>query len=366
MSLGLAELRQPSKPRRNRNLLLVLLFLCALPASAAGPDPRARAQALDDRSAVETDSGDYAAAIRDAREAADLYAALGDVRSRASSLNQVGLAQMYAGDYPSARTSLALALRLATTAGDAEARVEELLNLASVDFFTGRYSEAAANYDAAGRTIEEHRSEDWTKRRRRILLANRATLDQRLGRYDEALAAYRLALDDAAAVRPEEHAQMLVNLGVVYRRLGDPYKALAAYDQALDLFARNELLDGELGVLKNRGIVLALDLGQLGEARATFADALARATAAGSHREALQARLYGAETALRLGEVGPAARDFHAAYKAAVELDTVEEQWKALYGLARCETLGGDEAAAATHLRQAIGGIERIREAIRV
>jgi len=325
-----------------------------------------RAQILDQLSAIETDSGHYDAAVRDAREAAAIHAALGDVRGRVSSQNQVGLAQMYAGDYPKARKSLDLALKLTATAGDAEAIVEERMNLASVDFFTGRYSDAAANYDAAGRVIEAHPSEEWAPRRRRILLANQATLDQRLGRYDEALVSYRLALGDATGVRPEEQAQMLVNLGVVYRRMGDPYKALAAYDQALDLFARDRLLDGELGVLKNRGIVLALDLGRLDEARATFAEAFARATKAGSHREALQAQLYGAETLFRLGNPGPAARDFRAAFDTARTLDTVEEQWKALYGLARCETLLGNEAAASQHLREAIAVIEKIREAIRV
>jgi tetratricopeptide (TPR) repeat protein len=404
MILGLAGVRQRPGRARNRNLqgsflfCGALLFLLALPASAAqiaqrlataeqlvesgdtagaiaayrailgavpGKQP-VRAQILDQLSAIETDSGDYAAAVRDARDAAAIHAALGDVRSRAASMNQAGLAQMYAADYPSARTSLALAFRLATTAGDAERRVEELLNLASVDFFTGRYSDAAANYVAAGAVIEAHRAEEWTRRRRRILLANQATLDLRLGRYDEALAAYQQALQDTADVRPGEHAQMLVNLGVVYRRLGDPYKALDAYDRALSLFARDELLDGELGVLKNRGIVLALDLSRLAEARATFAEAFARATAAGSHREALQAQLYGAETMLRLGDAAASARDFRAAYAAALQLETVEDQWKALYGLARCETLSGDETAAATHLRQAIDVIEKIREGIRV
>lgn len=404
MILGLGQLRQRSRLPRNRNVRRALLFsgslLLVIPLLASeaeitqrlsaaerlleqgdtagatatyrsllelvpGKEP-GRAQILDQLSAIETDSGDYDAAIRDAKEAAAIHAARDDVRRRVSSLNQVGLAQMYAGDYSSARTSLALALRLATAAGDAEARIEELMNLASVDFFTGRYSDAAANYDAAGRVIDAHRSEEWTRRRRRILLANKATLDQRLGRYDEALAEYRLALGDGSDVRPEEHAQMLVNLGVVFRRLGDPYKALAAYDQALELFARDRQLDGELGVLKNRGIVLALDLGRLDEARATFADAFARATKAGSHREALQAQLYGAETMLRLGDAVPAARDFRAAYDAALALDTVEDQWKALYGLARCETLLGDETSAAKHLRNAIDVIEKIREAIRV
>jgi len=367
MFLGLTHLRRRPRASRNNNLHRALFFLVflALPASAAS-DQLARAQMLDQRSAIETDSGDYAAAIRDATAAAAIHAARGDVRSRASSVNQAGLAQTYSGDYPAARASLELALRLATSAGDAEGQVEELLNLASVDYFTGRYGDAAAHYAAAGRIIDAHGSEAWTARRRRILLANQATLDQRLGRYDQALAAYRRALAGAADIRPGEHAQMLVNLGVVYRRLGDPYQALTAYDQALKLFASDRLLDGELGVLKNRGIVLALDLGRLEEARATFADALSRATAAGSQREALQARLYGAETMLRLGDLVPAARDFRLAAQTALELDSVEDRWKALYGLARCETRAGDVASAATHLRAAIDVIEKIREDLRV
>jgi hypothetical protein len=146
--------------------------------------------------------------------------------------------------------------------------------------------------------------------------------------------------------------------------MGDPYKALDAYGRARPMFAGD--IDGELGVLKNRGIVLALDLGRLDEARATFADAYARATSAGNAREALQAQLYGAETQLRLGHSSEASRSFAAAHRAAVELETVEDQWKALYGLARSAMKLGDDAAAARHLRDAVSVIEQIRDAIRV
>ncbi|MBV9496785.1 MAG: CHAT domain-containing protein [Acidobacteria bacterium] len=399
MNPGLASLRQRAHRPRNRNLWLVaFFFVCSLRAQAATveetfaaaqaqidagdtaaglatyrtllrslpPNARTRGEVLDQLSAIETDAGDYDAAERDANEAAAVYAALHDLRAQASSLNQAGLAEMYAGHYDLARKTLETALRVATQAGDAEARVEELMNLASVDFYTGRYADAATHYDAASQVIDAHRSAEWTPRRRRILLANRATLDQRLGRYDAALGQYQLALADTANLRSDEHAQMLVNLGVVYRRLGDPYKALAAYDQALALFAVDQQLDAELGVLKNRAIVLALDLGRLAEARATFADALSRATKAGNAREALQARLYGAETQFRLGDTAAAARDFRIASGEATALGTVEEQWKALYGLARCELAGGDETSAERHLREAVEGIEKIREAIRI
>jgi tetratricopeptide (TPR) repeat protein len=366
MFLVPALLRQRGCVVRNRNLWCALLFLALTVPLAAATTDRARAEQLLDQSVVETDAGEYEAAVRSAREAAKLYATLGDAPNRTAALNQVGLAQTYAGLYPEARAALEEALRVAVTSHDAEAVVEERMNLASVDFFTGRYADAATQYTAVEGVLAARRTEEWTRRRRLLLLANRATLDQRLGRYREALAAYRLALTDTADLRAEEHAQMLSNLGVLYRRMGDPYKALDAYDRAGALFARNQHVDGELGVLKNRGIVLALDLGRLDEARDTFAVAFARATSAGNAREALQAQLYGAETKLRLGNAVEASADFRAAQASAVELETVEEQWKALYGLARCATLLGDDSAATAHLRNAVAVIEQIRDAIRI
>jgi tetratricopeptide (TPR) repeat protein len=367
MVFVLPSLRQHGSGRRNRNLCLVLIFsLLAFPLAVSADERGAQAERLLDQSVTQIDEGDYAAAVRSAEAAARLYAALGDARNRTAALNQAGLAQTYAGLYPAARVSLGEALRVASATSDVERIVEERMNLASVDFFTGRYADAAAQYAAVQKMLDAHRAEAWTRRRRRILLANQATLDQRLGRYPQALAAYRLALADAGDVRDDEHAQMLTNVGVLYRRMGDPYKALEAYAKARALFARDQHVDGELGVLKNRGIVLALDLGRLDEARATFAEAFTRASEAGNAREALQAQLYGAETDLRRGKAPDASREFRQAYDASVTLETMEEQWKALYGLARCDTLLGDDASATDHLRQAVLVIEQIREALRV
>lgn len=366
----LTLLRQSQVGSRNRNLSCVVFF-CVLLLAPASFAPTSFAEVpkpdqLLERAVAATDAGNYDAAVRDANEAARLYGAGGDAVQRSIALNQAGLAQMYAGLYPAARASFESSLRVASAANDFEGVVEERMNLASVDFYQGRYADAAAHYDAAARVLDAHPREDWTPRRRRILLANRATLDQRLGRYEEALAAYRLALSDTRDVLAEEHAQMLANVGVLYRRMGDPYKALDAYERARAIFARDRHVDGELGVLKNRGIALALDLGRLEEARTTFADAYARATAAGNAREALQAQLYGAETQFRLGHAAEAARDFQAAHAAAVELETVEDQWKALYGLARSESALGNDASATKHLREAVAVIEQIRDAIRV
>jgi tetratricopeptide (TPR) repeat protein len=364
MLFVLRLLRQRRGTSRNRNLRLTLIFLlCTVPLAAQTPDD------LLARSAEETDAGEYDAAVRDAVAAAHAYAAGRDLTNESIAWNQAGLARLYAAQYSQARALFEKALAVAASARDFEGVVEEHMNLASTDFFTGRYNDAAIQYDVVSRILDQHPNEKWTSRRRRLLLANRATLDQRLGRYDQALVAYQTALRDTTDVLPEEHAQMLANLGVLYRRMGDPYKALEAYEKAAVLFRRDRHVDGELGVVKNRGIVLALDLHRLDEALAAFVEARTHAAAAGNAREVLQAELYGAETLRRLGRTREAADGFRTAYDESVRHETIEDQWKALYGLARCEledhTASGDRAAA-QHLSKAVDVIEQIRESIRI
>ena len=359
----------------NRNLIRVMIVrvrtvllasILALPLLPAAAQPPSKAALLEARAKAETDAGRYPAAIRDANAAAAIHATNGDKRSEGRALNLTGMAEVYAGDYGAATAVFTNALALATTARDDEERAEVLSNLASVDFFLGRYADASASYDAALAIADAHRADPWAPRRRRILLVNKATLDQRLGRDQEALEWYRQAQAAGPDLRPREQAQILVNLGVLYRHLGDPVKALQQYDAALALFAREQQLDSELSVMKNRGIVLALDLGQLDAARANFSEVLDRATKANSRREILQAHLYRGETELRLGQLDPAEVDFANALEIARALRTSEEEWKALYGLGRTELRRGNVAAARQHLESAVQVVESIREAIRV
>jgi len=338
----------------------------SLVAALAVAQPLDRATVLEERAKVATNAGQYAAAIRDAKAAAAIHAAKGDARGQGRALNQVGLAEVYAGDYRQATTIFTKAIELAATARDGEGGAEAMSNLGSVDFFLGRYGEAAEHYDGALKLAEAHRAETWAPRRLHILLVNKAVLDQRLGRDREALEWYRQAKAASPGLRPREQAQILMNLGVLYRHLGDPIKALKQYDASMDLFLREHQLDAELAVMKNRGIVLALDLGQLEAARTTFSDVLDRATAANSRREMLQAQLYRGETELRLGRLEPAGLDFASALEAARSLHTAEEEWKALYGLARTELRQTNVAAARTHLESAVSVIENIREEIRI
>ena len=89
---------------------------------------------------------------------------------------------------------------------------------------------------------------------------------------------------------------MLSNIGTLYRRLGDPYKAMKQYQSAEALYRTDHNRDGEIGVMKNTGIALAMDLHEYAAATAAFGKALAMAEESGNVREAVQARLYLGET----------------------------------------------------------------------
>ncbi|HYM60747.1 MAG TPA: CHAT domain-containing protein [Thermoanaerobaculia bacterium] len=325
-----------------------------------------RGAILDALSGLETNAGDYVSAVRHSNEAAAIYAGQRDERHRSAALNRAGVALLYAGDYRAAERSFGEAIAASSAVHDDAGRAEQITNLANVYLFLGRYADASASYDAVLGITAAHPDQSWTARRRRIVLVNRATLDQRLGRDEQALGIYRQVQASGRDLRPREQAQILMNLGVLYRHLGDPIKALKMYDDAMALFAREQQVDGELGVMKNRGIVLALDLGRLEEARQTFSDALDRATKASNRREMLQAQLYRAESELRSGALEAARADFQICVEAAHALGTNEEQWKALYGLGRTEMRLGRAAEAADHLHRAVKVIETIREAIRV
>jgi cytochrome c-type biogenesis protein CcmH/NrfG len=69
------------------------------------------------------------------------------------------------------------------------------------------------------------------------------------GRYDDAIQAYREALE-----RDPENGNLWTDLGVMYRRSGNPQQALESFDRAIALAPRHEI------ARFNRGIVLLHDL----------------------------------------------------------------------------------------------------------
>ena len=114
-------------------------------------------------------------------------------------------------------------------------------------------------------------------------------------------------------------------MGAAYRRLGDPKQALQFYGYADEYYAKEKDIDGELGVLKNSGIVLALDLGRLPDALKTFDRVRALAEKTKSQREAMQALLYRGETLYRMGKTAGSGKGI---YRGAGGSGTSWARWK--------------------------------------
>ena len=172
---------------------------------------------------------------------------------------------------------------------------------------------------------------------------------------------YNELLHSGQSLPAAEQAQLLANIGVLRRRLGDPQKALDTYREAQELYRRAAHRRGRISVLNNIGIVQAMDLGDFAAAARTFSDSLKLAEQSGSRPSAVHARLYRGEALYRAGRVDDSAADFRVAAEQAKELHEPEEEWKALYGLARTAESSADTARVTSYLEQAVNLIESLR-----
>jgi CHAT domain-containing protein len=342
------------------------LYESLLPVLEKGKDLAALGSVHNALSQIAAAQGEYDRAAASGRDAAEAYRKLGDRNGQTRAVNNIGVAELYRGDYPLALEHFEEALALSRATADREGEVEELNNIGSVFFLQARYLDALHSYRSALDRVDQAAGAPWHARRRRLTINNLAALFQRLGGYEQALDLHRQLQKSPQALGPSEQARLLTNLGVLYRRLEDPFKALETYQAAKQLFAREKHLDGEISVLKNIGIVQALDLDDLSAALDAFTGALALAEQSGNRREAMQVHLYRGEALLRLGEVEAPTRDLEAALASATELGTTEERWKALYGLGRVARKKGQDELAAAQFRQAIAGIESVRSKLQL
>lgn len=322
--------------------------------------------ALSNMADITDAAGQYDSAISLARESTEVCRKLGDRVCEAKSRNDAGLANLNAGNYEDAATELEAALILSTQTGDAETSVTVLNNLGNVYYYLAKYSEALRTYESAAQIVEKSSGEPWAPVWRKLTRLNLATLYQRLGNDQRAISIYHEELNNPQDLSDREIAHVLANVGISYRHLGDGAEALKNYHDAETYYARQKDVDGELGVLKNIGIVFGLDLGRLNDALKTFDQAHALAEKTGNQREMMQAVLYRAETLYRIGRFAEAGKDFDSALAAAVQLGTVEEQWKALYGLGKIALQNDQTDLAERQFRAAIEKIESLRSKLQL
>jgi tetratricopeptide (TPR) repeat protein len=312
-------------------------------------------------------AGEYDKAAAIAREYLQVCLKLHNRICEARAHNDIGLARSNAGNYADGALELEAALKLAPEANEPATTVMILNNLGNVYYYQAKYTEALRTYEEAAGEVEKNASEAWAVAYRDITRLNLATLYQRVGNSQHAIDIYRNVMHSPAKpLTARETAHVYANLGILYRRLGDAENALKAYHDAENWYAKQKDSDGEIGVLKNVGILQALDLDRLKDALATFDKALQLANKTGNQREVMQIELYRGETLDRMGRTEDAATVFHVALDEAVQLQTVEEQWKAVYGLGRIAEKKGNLPLAEEKYREAINKIESLRSKLQL
>lgn len=335
--------------------------------------PRLRAQGpskeLSEVLAVESDAantaGNYDLAISMAREMAAVCRQLHDSLCEAKALNDEGLAASNAGNYGPAAHALEGAMELLGKDGDAQTSVLVLNNLGNVFYYQAKYSEALRTYESAMAYVDKAGAQPWAESWRQVTRLNLATLYQRLGNDQRAISIYH-EVADAPLLSERELSHVFANLGILYRHMGDGEAALKNYHSAERGYEKEKDIDGELGALKNIGIVQALDLNRPTEALKTFDQALKLATETKNQREIMQVRLYRGKTLLGMAAFDLAAKEFTAALAMANQLGTVEEQWKALYSLGRIDEAQGRNEAAEQKFRSAAEKIESLRSRLQL
>jgi CHAT domain-containing protein len=323
------------------------------------------AHVLSDLFNLVNSSGAYDRAASLAAENVEVCRKLHDASCEANAHNDAGLAWSNAGDYSAAAAELDVALTLIRDR-DNKTAVLILNNLGNVYYYQAKYSEALRTYDSALSVMDKSRGESWVEYWRSITRLNQATLFLRLRNDGRAIAIYREMLSNPAGLSPRDIANILANLGVAYRHLGDGEEALKTYDDAKKQYSIQKDVDGELGVLKNRGIVLVKELGRLKDALAAFDAALILAEKTRNQRETMQVRLYRGETLLRMSRLAEANREFETVLGSATQLGTVEEQWKALYSLGQIAQRNGRNDLAEAKFRDAITRIESLRSKLQL
>lgn len=271
-----------------------------------------------------------------------------------------GIAHLYEGRYQPAAAAFREAMERYRQVGDAPRLINTLNSLGTVHFDRGEYAEAYRLYEAAREQLEGAERQPWYTASQQLTVANVATLQQRLGRYRQALESYQWLGPAPAGLSVAERAQMLGNLAVLNRSLGDPWKARLLLQQALALLESNMHHETWLGVVKNLGIVEALDFGDLAEARRQFEMALGVAERLANARETVQIRLYLAEAHWRMGNAEQALALWRSTLAQSRVLETAEEEWRSQYGLARALRRQGRVGEAVAALAAAMQGIEKI------
>jgi CHAT domain-containing protein/TolA-binding protein len=304
----------------------------------------------------------YAVAEQYYAQAGEIYARDGNTALEAETLLERGRCQRLLGNFPAADKFYGAAL-LKVGTKDLRTKMRIVLEQANNAWFQGRYQEA---FDLREQVEKNALAENWPLEQ--VMTKNTGGLIWwTLGDNKRALLELRGALERAEklAVRRDEVATTLNNIGLVQRESGEFAKALETLDKAL-------VIDRKLG----SRWAMAYDLRNLGQTRLKMGDA---ATALGQFTEAETmavaigdkvnlAKIYLArgDAETELTQSGAAEASYRNALAIADALLLREVRWRALFGLARLQKNAGVAEKAVISFQQALATVEELRAEIKL
>ncbi len=304
----------------------------------------------------------YAVAEQYYGQAGDIYAKAGNAALEAETLLERGRCQRLLGNFPAADRLYADAL---AKVGDKDLRTKMriVLEQANNAWFQGRYQEA---FDLREQVEKSAVAEKWPLEQ--VMVKNTGGLIWwTLGDNKRALLELRGALERAEklAVRRDEVATTLNNIGLVQRESGEYARALETLQKAL-------AIDRGLGSrwamaydLRNLGQT-RLKMGDAATALQQFSEAATMAAEIGDRVNLAKIHLAQGDAETELKQAAAAEASYRKALEISDALLLREVRWRALYGLARLQKNAGDSKSAVASYQQALETVEGLRAEIRL
>ncbi len=328
-------------------------------------DPATAATALNNACVIETDRGDFPAAVELCRRALALRRTLDEERGLSRTLNNLGLALQSQGLRREAEERFLEALAINRRRGDAEAETVNLANLAVLATVEGRFAAALERQREVAELAERHAGEPWAEEQRSIALVNQGVLAEKLGAYRRALELYRRVLAERDGIDARRRAQLEVNVGVILRNLGDPVRAVEAFRRSAAAFERLGDNSGLSNALLNEALALHLNLGETAAAETAYRRALALAEKGGDRNEEIRDLFYFGRLLLETGRLDEAEAVFDRCLARSEESDSAEGRWSALEGRGRVARARGEPERALADFERALDEVERAGAGVR-
>ncbi|NTW80625.1 MAG: CHAT domain-containing protein, partial [Geobacteraceae bacterium] len=304
----------------------------------------------------------YAVAEQYYAQAGAIYAQAANAPLEAETLLERGRCQRLLGNFPAADKLYADAL--AKVGGkDLRTKMRIVLEQANNAWFQGRYQEA---FDLREQVEKSALAEKWPLEQ--VMAKNTGGLIWwTLGDNKRALLELRGALERAEklAVRRDEVATTLNNIGLVQRESGEYAKALETLEKAL-------AIDRKLGSrwamaydLRNLGQT-RLKMGEAAAALQQFTEAAGMALEIGDKVNLAKIYLARGDAEAELKQPAAAEASYRKSLEIADALLLREVRWRALFGLARLQKNAGDSAKAVASYQQALETVEGLRAEIKL